>query len=162
MFIDWGSLITTVVTTIVVSGGSISLFFIFFKQRKKKEDSDVVEKDASAALNMLEFANNYHDFTERLVKSYQEAIDRKDEIILNNQSKLVEVETILNQHSKKIEQLNRMIRLEQQRKLYAEQHICLLTECKDRRPALGTFKTVNENINEKTSERTSEKTGDRV
>lgn len=140
MTIEWGTILTTLLTTIIVGGGTVITFILFFQQRKKKENSDVVDKDASAALNMLEFTTNYYNFTERIVKDYQETISKKDAIILENQSKLIQLESTVQEHSKKIKNLTNILLGEQRRRSYAETNICLTDGCVLRKPEKGTFK----------------------
>lgn len=124
---DWGNILTTIFTTLIVSGGSIFVFFKFLKQRTKKENSDVVDKDASAALNMLDFVDKFQDFTEKQSNTYQK--------------KLIELELKVDEHSKKIKYLTLLLVGEQRKKQYAEKNICLVEDCKLRKPDKGTYKT---------------------
>ncbi|WP_019539788.1 hypothetical protein [Proteiniphilum acetatigenes] len=124
---DWGNIITTIITTLIISGGSIFVFFKFLKQRTQKENSDVVDKDASAAKNMLEFADKFQDFAERQTNTYQK--------------KLIELEIKVDEHSKKIKHLTLLLVGEQRKKQYAEKHICLVEDCNLRQPDKGTYKT---------------------
>ena len=156
MTIEWGTILTTLLTTIIVGGGTIVTFVLFFQQRKKKENSDVVDKDASAASNMLEFTTNYHNFTERIVKDYQDTISKKDAIILENQTKLIKLEATVEEHSKKIKHLTNMLFGEQRRRSYAESNICLNNECGLRVPEEGTFKALIEDDQSETTENVNE------
>lgn len=126
---EWNTILTTLITTVIASGGSIFIFFIFFKQRMKKENSDVVDKDASAAKNMLEFADKFQDFAEKQSSSYQK--------------KLIELEIKVDEHSKKIKYLTTLLIGEQRKKGYAEKNICLVEDCSLRQPDRGTYKTEN-------------------
>lgn len=156
MTIEWGTILTTLLTTIIVGGGTIITFVLFFQQRKKKENSDVVDKDASAASNMLEFATNYYNFTERIVKDYQDTINKKDELILENQRKLLQLEITVEEHSKKIKNLTNLLLGEQRRRSYAEKHICLINDCMLRKPEKGTFKALIEGDQSETTENVNE------
>ena len=156
MIVEWGTIVTTLLTTVIIGGGTIITFLLFFKQRKKKENSDVVDKDASAASNMLEFTTNYYNFTERIVKDYQDTINKKDELILENQKKLIQLEITVEEHSKKIKNLTDMLLGEQRRRTYAEKHICLTSDCVLRRPEKGTFKVNVEDDQSETTENVNE------
>ena len=156
MTIEWGTILTTLLTTIIVGGGAIITFVLFFQQRKKKENSDVVDKDASAASNMLEFTTNYYNFTERIVEDYQNTINKKDELILENQRKLIKLEVTVEEHSKKIKNLTNMLLGEQRRRSYAENHICLTNGCILRKPEKGTFKALIEDDQSETTKNVNE------
>jgi len=105
---------------------------------------------------MLEFTTNYYNFTERIVKDYQETISKKDEIILENQRKLIHLEFTVGEHSRKIKNLSNLLLGEQRRRSFAEKQICLTNGCILRKPEKGTFKAPieddpilsTENVNE--------------
>lgn len=149
LFIDWGTIVQTTIITLVSGGlGSLATFFLFLRQRTKKENSDVVDKDASAATNMLDFTDKYQDFTVKMIDNYQKAISDKDEAlnrcnetILQNQKKLMELEQIIQNHGTKIRNISLSLIGEQRKKQYAEQNICLVKDCNLRQPSMGTFKT---------------------
>ena len=145
MTIDWGTLLTSLISTIILGGGTIFTFFLFLKQRKKKEDSEVINSDASAAANMLDFTDKLQDFSTKMVINYQEALDKKEEVILEHQKKLIELEAKVEEHSKKIKNLTLNLVGEHRRKIYAEKFICLNENCGIRQPKIGTFKTEETN-----------------
>lgn len=114
-------------------------FLIFFRQRKKKEDSDVIDKDASAAKNMLDFTNNLQVFTKDMIDKYQEAI-------IYNRDKILELTVMVEAHNDKIENIKRILGNEYGRRRYAESNICFVTDCKLRVPNLGTFKSEEDEV----------------
>ena len=133
---DWGTILTSVITALIMGAGSIFIFFIFFKQRKKKEDIDVIDKDASVAKNMLGFTTDYQNFVKQMSEKYQSDIkENKEEVA----SLRVEV-TELNSNLK---QLKTILNDEYIRRKYAENNLCLVTDCKLRVPELGAFKSDN-------------------
>lgn len=120
--------------------GTTIFQFIFFRAQRKKASAEASQEGAKAdGLNL----DNIRSLLELQGKQLLEAEKRNGELSKENdilRQKLREYDYKLEQFERKIKGMERIISSEIARRSYAEHHICLNLDCKNRKPGLGEFK----------------------
>ena len=120
--------------------GTTIFQFIFLRSQRKKVSAEASQEGAKAdGLNL----ENIRNLLELQGKQLLESEKRNGELSKENEmlrQKLREYDYKLEQFERKIKGMERIISTEIARRSYAEHHICLNLDCKDRKPGLGEFK----------------------
>lgn len=116
-----------------LAGLNISQYF-FFRSQRKKASATAEQEQNTADAGKFENLEKEIEFLGKLVDKYRSESEQARFSQLNFDRKLKGIQKLL----------SREIGL----KKYAEKHICLNVECKDRRPSLGDFHTEDSEIPE--------------
>lgn len=120
--------------------GTTIFQFIFFRSQRKKASAEAEQEGARAdGLNL----ENIRSLLELQGKQLLDSEKRNGELSKENdilRQKLREYDYKLEQFERKIKGMERIISSEIARREYAEKHICLNLECKDRIPTLGEYR----------------------
>lgn len=146
------SLIFGLIST-ALAGGIIFQFIFFRKERrryeadtKKREEeakqSEAGTKQAGAEADSKIFAN-YRDQMEFFLAEHNKVLGEKFDLMNENfdlKQKMKEYDYKFASQDRKISGMQRIIDNSILRTKYAEDNICIKTECLQRIPSLGTFK----------------------
>ena len=162
MNVDWGYIISTILISAFgfLTGGTI----MFYKAKKGKAEAETKGSQAEAkgadltvgdqALATLKSMQIYFHET---LGMYVEKLHTKDDIIDKNETVIYEMRSKMKEYDYMFESLERKVNglqeqytIEKSKKHYAEGFACVHTDCKLRRPILGTFNEKKE-VDEVTS-----------
>lgn len=127
-----------------IFGGTSIAQFVHIRSQKKKLSAEASQEGAKAdALNL----ENINYAMEVQGKHLRNAEERNGKLSAENDAlrhKIREYDYKLEEFDRKIRGMERIISSEIARRSYAEYRICHNIECKDRKPALGTYEPIKE------------------
>ena len=145
-------LIFGLISTLLTSG--LIFQFIFFRKEKRRFEADTKKreeeakqseagtKQADAEADSKIFAN-YRDQMEFFLAEHNKVLSEKFDLMNENfdlKQKMKEYDYKFASQDRKISGMQRIIDSSILRTKYAEDNICIRTECGERIPQLGTFK----------------------
>lgn len=141
---SWEYLITGVIG--ILTGGGISWLFKI-KEDKAGSQADVIDKAADAMKKLLDNAeqqqttfNTIISGKDKLIEQQQVLIDEYKSALEEANQKLKSLEFKVGENDRKISGMQKIIDNEIKERKIAETNICFVTDCKLRRPPLGTYK----------------------
>ncbi len=113
-----------------LAGLNISQYF-FFKSQRKKAAATAEQEQNTADDGKFELLKKQIEFQTLLVAQYRE----------EQNVQLDKIKYLQHDYERRLKGIQKLLSKEVGSKKYAEKHICLNVECKDRRPGLGEFHT---------------------
>lgn len=121
--------------------GTTIFQFIFIRSQRKKLSAEASQEGAKADGLNLDNLRSYIELQNKQLLAVEERngeLSKKNNIL---EQKLREYDYKLEQFERKIKGMERIISSEIARRSYAEHHICLNLDCRDRKPGLGEYIT---------------------
>ncbi len=141
---NWELIISAVVG--MLTGGGVSWLFKL-KEDKASSQADVVDSSTEAMNKMMtligtqqERLNAIIEDKDRLIEQQQGLIDGYKSALEEANQKLKNLEFKVSENDRKICGMQKIIDNEIKERKIAENSICFVTDCKLRRPPLGTYK----------------------
>ncbi|KAF5044701.1 hypothetical protein DSECCO2_489000 [anaerobic digester metagenome] len=142
---NWEIIISAIVG-IFTGGGGVSWLFKL-KEDKASSQADVVDSSAKALNEVMIFVGAQQEkFNEiilnkdKLIEQQQGLIDGYKSALEEANQKLKSLEFKVGENDRKISGMQKTIDNEIKERKIAENSICFVTDCKLRRPPLGTYK----------------------
>jgi len=105
--------------------------FFSFRAQRKKINAESQQSQNTADAGKFENLDKEIEFLGKLVEKYRaETVAQGEQLKFKQQD-----------HERQLKGIQKLLSKEVGQKKYAEHHICLNTECKDRKPGLGEFHT---------------------
>lgn len=130
----------------LLTGGGVSWLFKL-KEDKAGSQADAIDKAADAMKKLLDNAeqqqttfNAIIEGKDRLIEQQQGLIDGYKSALDDANLKLKSLEYKVGENDRKITGMQKTIDNEIKERKIAENSICFVTDCKLRRPPLGTYK----------------------
>ena len=140
-----GEIIISALAGLLTGGGVSWLFKI--KEDKAGSKADVVDSSTDAMNKMMELIgsqqdrfNKIIDGKDKLIEQQQGLIDGYKTALDEANQKLKTLEFKVGENDRKISGMQKTIDNEIKERKIAESNICFVTDCKLRRPPLGTYK----------------------
>ena len=140
-----GEIIISALAGLLTGGGVSWLFKI--KEDKAGSKADVVDSSTDAMNKMMELIgsqqdrfNKIIDGKDKLIEQQQGLIDGYKTALDEANQKLKTLEFKVGENDRKISGMQKTIDNEIKERKIAESNICFATDCKLRRPPLGTYK----------------------
>ena len=141
---NWEYLITGVIG--ILTGGGITWLFRI-KEDKASSKADVVDSSTEAMNKMMELIGSQQDRFNKVIEGKDKLIEQQQGLIDGYKSaleeanqKLKSLEFKVGENDRKISGMQKIIDNEIKERKIAENSICFVTDCKLRRPPLGTYK----------------------
>jgi len=141
---NWEIIISAVVG--MLTGGGVSWLFKI-KEDKAGSKADVVDSSTDAMNKMMELIgsqqdrfNKIIDGKDKLIEQQQGLIDGYKTALEEANQKLKNLEFKVSENDRKISGMQKTIDNEIKERKMAENNVCFSTDCKLRRPPLGTYK----------------------
>ncbi len=141
---NWELIISAIVG--MLTGGGVSWLFKL-KEDKASSQADVVDSSTEAMNKMMtligtqqERLNAIIEDKDRLIEQQQGLIDGYKSALEEANQKLKNLEFKVSENDRKICGMQKIIDNEIKERKIAENSICFVTDCKLRRPPLGTYK----------------------
>lgn len=141
---DWNLILSAIVG--MLTGGGVSWLFKL-KEDKASSQADVVDSSTEAMNKMMtligtqqERLNAIIEDKDRLIEQQQGLIDGYKSALEEANQKLKNLEFKVSENDRKICGMQKIIDNEIKERKIAENSICFVTDCKLRRPPLGTYK----------------------
>ena len=141
---NWEIIISAVVG--MLTGGGVSWLFKI-KEDKAGSKADVVDSSTDAMNKMMELIgsqqdrfNKIIDGKDKLIEQQQGLIDGYKSALEEANQKLKSLEFKVGENDRKISGMQKTIDNEIKERKMVENNICFVTDCKLRRPPLGTYK----------------------
>ena len=130
----------------LLTGGGVSWLFKL-KEDKAGSQADAIDKAADAMKKLLDNAeqqqttfNTIIEGKDRLIEQQQGLIEGYKSALDEANLKLKSLEYKVGENDRKISGMQKIIDNEIKERKIAENSICFVTDCKLRRPPLGTYK----------------------
>ena len=140
-----GGIIISALAGLLTGGGVSWLFKI--KEDKAGSKADVVDSSTDAMNKMMELIgsqqdrfNKIIDGKDKLIEQQQGLIDGYKTALEEANQKLKNLEFKVSENDRKISGMQKTIDNEIKERKMAENNVCFATDCKLRRPPLGTYK----------------------
>jgi hypothetical protein len=140
-----GEIIISALAGLLTGGGVSWLFKI--KEDKAGSKADVVDSSTDAMNKMMELIgsqqdrfNKIIDGKDKLIEQQQGLIDGYKTALDEANQKLKTLEFKVGENDRKISGMQKTIDNEIKERKMAENNVCFATDCKLRRPPLGTYK----------------------
>ena len=140
-----GEIIISAIVGLLTGGGVSWLFKI--KEDKAGSKADVVDSSTDAMNKMMELIgsqqdrfNKIIDGKDKLIEQQQGLIDGYKTALEEANQKLKNLEFKVSENDRKISGMQKTIDNEIKERRMAENNVCFVTDCKLRRPPLGTYK----------------------
>ena len=141
---DWNLLISGVIG--LIAGGGVSWLFKL-KEDKASSQADVVDSSTEAMNKMMELIGSQQDRFNKIIEGKDKLIEQQQGLIDGYKSALEEanqklkgLEFKVGENDRKITGMQKTIDNEIKERKMAENNVCFSTDCKLRRPPLGTYK----------------------
>lgn len=141
---NWEYLITGVIG--ILTGGGITWLFRI-KEDKAGSKADVVDSSTDAMNKMMTLIGTQQERLNAIIKDKDKLIEQQQGLINDYKAaledanqKLKNLEFKVSENDRKISGMQKTIDNEIRERKIAENSICFVTDCKLRRPPLGTYK----------------------
>mgnify|MGYP001006300283 FL=1 len=141
---NWEIIISAVVG--MLTGGGVSWLFKI-KEDKAGSKADVVDSSTDAMNKMMELIGSQQDRFNKIIEGKDKLIEQQQGLIDGYKSALEEanqklkgLEFKVGENDRKITGMQKTIDNEIKERKMAENNICFVTDCKLRRPPIGTYK----------------------
>lgn len=130
----------------LLAGGGVSWLFRI-REEKAGSKADVVDSSTEAMNKMMELIGSQQDRFNKIIEGKDKLIEQQQGLIDGYKSaleeanqKLKSLEFKVGENDRKISGMQKIIDNEIKERKIAENSICFVTDCKLRRPPLGTYK----------------------
>ena len=130
----------------MLTGGGVSWLFKL-KEDKASSQADVVDSSTEAMNKMMELIGSQQDRFNKIIEGKDKLIEQQQGLIDGYKSALEEanqklkgLEFKVGENDRKITGMQKTIDNEIKERKMAENNVCFSTDCKLRRPPLGTYK----------------------
>ena len=141
---NWEIIISAIVG--MLTGGGVSWLFRI-KEDKAGSKADVVDSSTEAMNKMMELIGSQQDRFNKIIEGKDKLIEQQQGLINEYKTaleeanqKLKNLEFKVSENDRKISGMQKIIESEISERKIAENSICFVTDCKLRRPPLGTYK----------------------
>lgn len=141
---DWNMVVSGVIG--LLAGGGVSWLFRI-REEKAGSKADVVDSSTEAMNKMMELIGSQQDRFNKIIEGKDKLIEQQQGLIDGYKSaleeanqKLKSLEFKVGENDRKISGMQKIIDNEIKERKIAENSICFVTDCKLRRPPLGTYK----------------------
>lgn len=141
---NW-EIIISALAGLITGGGASWLFKI--KEDKAGSQADVVDSSTEAMNKMMELIGSQQDRFNKIIEGKDKLIEQQQGLIDGYKTALEEanqkmksLEFNVGENNRKIIGMQKIIDNEIKERKMAENSVCFVTDCKLRRPPLGTYK----------------------